>query len=201
MHNQLYDIEKLITSTSYWSVADNSHLFAHSGLSEPAPPRKVSDAFLAEQHPLLPVALRALIEWHAKSRTLSAAPHWHEVYSTLSVLVNGLIELTSVDGDMVKLSAIRTIHVDWNLRQVELFGITNNMPTITHNSALVPFCVDHSFRYVDVSIAELESTYPGWEDRYKLAHDIGADMQTMVRTLFYSQPPVSQPLMPDLTFD
>lgn len=199
MQTALPTIEELISSTNCWDARPVNYLVAHTGRVESETVYQVPNSYLAQQHLLFPIALRALIAWKADPKKGWSAPHWQEVYDTLCVLVNGAISFTTVDGTEVHLSSVRTIDIDWNLRQVELFGVGITLQYTTYNGQQVPFSVDHRFRYFDVSLEELESKYPGWEENYRTTNDLGTDIQTTVQKLFFTQPNTPATIT-DITF-
>lgn len=199
------ELPQWLLDTRYWELRDGNQCYAlvygeqqHSGEFWDRP---VTAAELEAIHPLLPDAVMELLKYTA-SRDKESLLIGSYVTDTLSLMNNEAIEFINIKGDHKKILDVGVV-LEGNLpNSVTISGreLTTIIKVLKEKS--VDLVVMANRFDNNVMKDELESRYPGWEQRWQIGEGLGIAACEIASEIFSNKPALdSKPLQSDITFD
>lgn len=159
-----------------------------------------SDEDLEKLHPLLPKVMHGLLGL-AQRTSGEGFVNGDHIGETLDYLQHGAVSFIDT-GDMQRnFTRIDEIQlVGGTVPRVHVKGLNIYVQTVLVDGQETPLVENYSLLATQVTQAELDSRYPGWLDRWHLAHDLEMDKTFLNRYLFTTSP-VGHNALPDVTFE
>lgn len=160
-------------------------------------------AAIDDFHPKLLEAMDALSYWYERQEKKDHIPR-EAVIATLDYIQHGGIEMMSTDYRPVTLFGIQSMYTaNWNENILDIRGMAVHTQTGRGPYQGVVFALSRYNAYPSVHKSDLEKRFPGWEQRWKIASELGVDMPDLVKHVFCTNPtstPVRGASMGDVTF-
>lgn len=157
---------------------------------------------LLELHPLLPVAIDAVLDHRKKLIAEDPIIRSMLVELNMHVLKNGYTEVNDTTNatpwSFVEIDNMRENVLDRDTLLVSGTAVT--VDHVKHGDLNVPVVIDDAWYEITVSKNEMDSRFPGWEERWKLGAEIGVDNLSLMRHVFTVNNVVTPPSL-DITFD
>lgn len=188
-NNDLDKLRVLIQTSYKWVPGPNNTFIAlgydhkHQPVEQPVP-FTLLDAY----HPKLLQAMQALFHWYERQEKRDHIPN-KAVIATVNYLQHGGIEMMSTDYRPVTLFSIQSMHTAaWSEHILEVRGMAVHTQTGRGPYRAVTFATSEYNAYPSVHKTDLEKRYPGWEQRWKIASELGVDMPDLVTHVFSTDP-------------
>lgn len=181
----LTQLDELVIVQTHWSLTPDGEFLAHM---PDAPDALVPAHLLSRLHPLLPGSLHLMLsEVNMRERGDKTIDGLY-LAVTLDLLNSGGIEFVDWLGNKRLYSELTAIKTRAATDEVLIDGTLVVVSTFEHASEQVRFVTDYTRCDSIVKKSELENTYPGWEQRWLIAQELGLPIHEMRQHIFDKGP-------------
>lgn len=203
MSNTNFYLHRALDTVVRWGLDSSNNIVAT--IKKPGVAKEiyqVSDVDLHALHPRMPEVVRAMVIW-TKTNKNQDEILGEEFFAQLDILQHGLIELETRRGELETFSHISNlIGVEGENEMVELTGTTVTLDYVQLAGERTPIVVSTLFWAHNVSKAEIDKKYPGWNERRRIGQDIGMAHGQLMRMVFSHDDAVRTSLpLPDSSFE
>lgn len=188
-------INKLFEGSTYWAFKDDLfNALVYDGKNTYLDNFVTHDE-LASLHPNLPYALRALIEWQTTIDS-DGLVDGLLAQETKKLTADNCIEFTNSDDEFITLTQVTDVDIARSRTdRALLYGRRVHTRSAEVENVAVRYVISAKSSEHIVLKSELETKYPGWEHRFRVAKEIGIRMEDLVAHVFsvehYSTAPVN----------
>lgn len=195
-------IDQTLMLADQWHIVDSETFMAYN--IDDGTENIVKASFLAEEHPLLPDAIRGLINWSYMDRTNQTTLDHQDDFKeysfaegklvghTVDLLQNGGMPVTDINNNTYLFTSGLTIdHENATESIIPIVGSAVTHQHVFVSDKKVPFVTNAFWKKIDVSKTALEQQYPDWETRYRIGSELGMENFELMPYVF-SKP--SEPL-------
>lgn len=199
-------LQNIVEETDHWTILNEQNFLSHGGLNRE--PCAVSVCDLAKLHPDYPTALRGMIDLAyepAIDTTEYANVAGHAAQHTLEYLVKPGVWMLSENGSKDLFHRIEQINdcpgdAENTMVSGLLFILDNLGASYNHLKVVTTSCPAK----LRVPIECLNTTYPGWQARWKIGLELGLGYPDLQQHTFSDASPhttTGTPTLEDLRFD
>lgn len=190
--------DKLLASVDYWHLGEDGGLIAF--IDDNAVP--VEDNELTADYPLLPVAIRGLIEKLSSPYTRPARATGEDVIQTAYLLKYGPVSFVDLGYVSRHVTSVVGLSLASGDAIVVLTCSVVALGYVENAGQKVPYAMRSDRRDVKVARRSLDARYPGWYERWTFGAELGLEMQEVMQMTFSNAPTsLSEHFMSTLTFD
>lgn len=172
-------------AAEYWRRYDATHFVAEFMDDYPV---IVSEASLAYEHSLLPVAMDEMLRRQHTGLFKKAGLQGNYVYCTLAVLNHNILSLPDINGDENLLANITDLIDHKEIPAlVELHGVVVWTQHFQHGHLRVPLVVHTETTTLRTFKSTLDERYPMWESRWLMGCELGINKWELARHAFSTE--------------
>lgn len=160
----------------------------------------VSDNELAELHPHLPIAMRAMAEELATATTPGILSG-RSVEQNLFILKNEPVRFKDIKGNLQEVMDLTDLRYVIGRNNMVVVTATTLSMGITYVDDIEVFFIYHSTsKEHRVHTEELDERYPGWQERWELGLDLELPMAVWLPNVLSASPATLTFPLPAITF-
>lgn len=182
-----------------WYLFGDDFRISYPGMVDQLVPANL----LQKQHPDLPDAIRSLIAWDIQEAGCHFAFH-AEVIGTLDLLRGNVLTVTGMEGGTHQIRDItRVSQPHSNTSTRTLRGTVVCVKSYEINSKLQQFVANSNTQEFVILDTSLETSCPGWRDRYHIGEQLGLESNELLDYAFKKpvEPALVSSPLPALNFD
>lgn len=199
MHNAPYSLEERLPDIKSWAVIGPQFFVTTESLSGIEETEMLTTAEVATVHPDLPEAIHGIISHNKRCGTSNYAAG--VVVCNNVRLLRG--ELVSFVGKLGQTKLIDyPIEFDLPTEETEMlkmYAVCFIIGTVFKGTRAIPYITHSRVETHYASVANLESAYPGWQQRWEIGRELGVPHNELMRHVFtndLSVTPIENKVLP-----
>lgn len=173
---------ELLNEMDHW-VLDNDVIIATSLFTDKNKPRiSVCEKELAQYHPDLPQALRTMLlrrKEHENKNWAEAS----QVRNTYHLLTGKYLVFQCITGKSLMFEKVTSLAAPGHFLDHGMISLCGYRLHVREHHGIV-FSDDIHWQQSTVSKADMDLRYPGWEQRWQIAEDLGVETEIMYKHVF-----------------